>query len=233
MAHVFLTGGGRDPDGRHQADVPFAEAVMAMGCSHVALLVLDEGEKTIVEERAAALALVGLEPEVFLIGPGRPPVEVGGSRAVYVTGGLTPGYQAVLCLDRSWLPADAIYGGFSAGAAIAPEAALVGGWRMNGVSVWNEDNGEGLEQVEIRDGLGLLEPVVDVHCVQWGNLGRLVEVIRSGDGRSGWGLDEHTTLELRDGVPVAVHGEGVAWLVERLDNERVTVRPQRCGALQP
>jgi cyanophycinase len=232
MFHLFLIGGGHDPDGRHQTNVPFAEAVLATGRNDVALIVLDEGVNTKAEERTAALSLVGLQPEVFLVAPGRPPVEIGHPSSVYVTGGLTPGYQAALCPDTSWLPADAIYGGFSAGAAIAPEVALVGGWRMDGAPVCPEENGEGLEHVEIRSGLALLEPIIDVHCAQWGNLGRLVEVVRTGDGRPGWGLDEHTTLELRDGVPVAVHGDGAAWLVERLNDERVAVRPHRRGPLQ-
>lgn len=233
MSHVFLTGGGRDPDGSHRTDVPFAEAVLATGRNDVALLVLDEGEETYAGERAAALELVGLAPAVTIVAPGRPPTALGDVAAVYVAGGLTPGYQEALCPDPTWLPADAIYGGFSAGAAIAAEVALVGGWRMDGVQVCGEDSGEGLDDVEIRAGLALVEPVVDVHCAQWGNLGRLAEVVRAGDGRPGWGIDEHTTLELRDGVPVAVHGEGAAWHVERLGDDRVSVRPLHRGPVAP
>ena len=229
MSHVFLIGGGRDPDGAHRTNLPFAEAVRASGRDDVALLVLDEGEETGAEERAAALELVGLRPAVTIVAPGRPPAPLGDVGAVYVTGGLTPGYQEALCADPSWLPPSAIYGGFSAGAAIAAERALVGGWRLDGTQVCNEDNGEDLDDVEIRPGLGLVKPFVDVHCAQWGNLSRLAAVVRAGDGRPGWGIDEHTTLELRDGAPVAVHGEGAVWLVERLDAERVTVRALRAS----
>jgi cyanophycinase len=231
VSHLFLTGGGRDPDGSHGTNVAFAEAVRATGRDDVALIVLDEGEDTRADERAAALALVGLAPELYVVSPGRPPAGLGDVGAVYVTGGSTPGYQAALCPDPSWLPADAIYGGFSAGAAIAPGVALVGGGRLDGVPVCDEDVGEGLDAVEIRSGLALLEPVVDVHCAQWGSLARLAEVVRTGDGRPGWGLDEHTTLEVRDGVPVAVHGEGSAWEVRRLDGDQVSVRPRRDGPL--
>lgn len=231
MSHVFLIGGGRDPDGSHATNAAFARAVLATGREDVALIVLDEGEETNAGERAAALSLVGLTPEVHVVSPGSPPKGLGDVAAVYVTGGLTPGYQEALCPDPSWLPEDAIYGGFSAGAAIASEVALVGGYVMDGLQVCNEDNGEDLVEVDIRPGLALIEPIVDVHCAQWGNLGRLGEVVRAGDGRAGWGLDEHTTLELRDGVPIAVHGEGAAWLVERADDDTVTVRPHRRGAL--
>jgi cyanophycinase len=231
MSHVFLIGGGRDPDGSHATNAAFARAVLATGREDVALIVLDEGEDTNAEERADALARVGLTPEVHVVSPGSPPKGLAEVAAVYVSGGLTPGYQEALCPDPSWLPEDAIYGGFSAGAAIASEVALVGGYLMDGVPVCNEDNGEELVEVDIRAGLALIEPIVDVHCAQWGNLSRLAEVVRAGDGRAGWGLDEHTTLELRDGTPVAVHGEGSAWLVERVGDDAVTVRPHRSGTL--
>jgi cyanophycinase len=227
MSHVFLIGGGRDPDGAHRTNAAFAKAVLATGRREVALLVLEEGDDTPAQERAAALSLVGLAPEVHIVAPGRPPTGLGDFGAVYVTGGPTPGYQAALCPDPSWLPEDAIYGGFSAGAAIASEVALVGGWRMEGVPVGAEEIGEDLDEVEFRPGLALIEPVIDVHCTQWGTLTRLAEVIRTGDGRPGWGLDEHTTLELRDGEVVAVHGEGTAWFVERLDDDRVSLTPRR------
>lgn len=230
MSHLFLTGGGRDPDGSHRTNAPFARAVLATGAEDVALIVLDEGDDTRAGKRAAGLELVGLRPEVFLAAPGRPPRGVGDPAAVYVTGGPTPGCQEALCPDPSWLAPDAIYAGFSAGAAIAPEVALVGGWRVDGVPVCDEEAGEGLDEVDIRSGLALLEPVVDVHCAQWGTLTRLAEVVRAGDGRPGWGIDEHTTLELRDGAVAAVHGEGTAWRVERLDDGRVAVEPHRARA---
>jgi cyanophycinase len=205
--------------------------VLATGRSDVALIVLDEGEETGADARAEALALVGLEPQVHVVAPGRPPSDIGDVAAVYVTGGRTPGYQEALCPDSGWLPEDAIYGGFSAGAAIASEVALVGGWRLEGVQVCNEDNAEDLDDVELRPGLALVEPLIDVHCAQWGNLSRLAAVVLAGDGRPGWGIDEHTTLQFRDGAAVAVHGSGAAWRVERLDEGRVSVRPLPAGTL--
>lgn len=230
MAHTFLIGGGRDPQGEHGTSRPFADAVLATGRADVALLVLDEGEETGADERADALRAVGLEPQVTIVGPRRPVPAIGDVAGVYVAGGLTPGYQAALCPDPSWLPDpdDVIYGGFSAGAAIAAEVALVGGWRMDGVPVCNDDNGEDLDDVEIRPGLALVEPMIDVHCAQWGNLSRLAAVVAAGDGRLGWGIDEHTTLEFRDGAPVAVHGEGFAWRVTPAGAD-VAVRAFRPG----
>jgi len=230
MAQTFLIGGGRDPEGTHGTNRPFADAVLATGRADVALLVLDEGEQTDAEGRAEALRAVGLEPAVTIVGPDRPAPALGDVAAVYVAGGLTPGYQAALCPDPSWLPDpdEVIYGGFSAGAAIAAEVALVGGWRMEGVAVCNDDNAEDLDEIEIRPGLALVEPMIDVHCAQWGNLSRLAAVVAAGDGRLGWGIDEHTTLELRDGRALAVHGEGAAWRVTPAGGD-VAVRAFRAG----
>lgn len=223
MARTFLTGGGRDDINR-----PYAQAVLATGAGTVAVLVLDEGEGTDVVRWESALRVVGLEPEVTIVAPGAPVPPLGDVAAVYVAGGLTPGYQAALCPDPSWLPDDMIYGGFSAGAAIAAEVALVGGWRMDGAAVCTEDAGEDLDEVEIRPGLALIEAIVDVHCTQWGTLTRLAAVVAAGDGRPGWGLDENTTLEFRDGAPVAVHGAGAAWRVTPAGDD-IAVRAIRAG----
>ncbi|MCW2991306.1 MAG: hypothetical protein JWM73_1900, partial [Solirubrobacterales bacterium] len=73
MSHLFLIGGGRDPDGAHRTNSPFAEAVLATGRGDVALIVLDEGEDTNADERAAALVLVGLTPQIHVVSPGSPP----------------------------------------------------------------------------------------------------------------------------------------------------------------
>jgi cyanophycinase len=158
---------------------------------------------------------------------------VGDAAGVFVAGGLTPAYQEALCPDPSFLAPDAVYGGFSAGAAIAAEVAIVGGWRADGVAVCAEEAGEDLDELELRPGLALLPALVEVHCAQWGTLGRLVEVVATGDGRPGWGLDEHTTLEVRDGAAVAVHGAGAAWLVEPVagDDGAVTTRRMLAGPL--
>lgn len=148
-----------------------------------------------------------------LVAPGRPVPSPG--PVVYVAGGLTPAYQVALCAEPAWLDEVRLFGGFSAGAAIAPGAALVGGWRANGVPVCDDGAGEDLDEVEVRPGLGLLDGAVEVHCAQWGTLGRLVHAVAAQRAHEGWGLDEHTTLEVRDGRPIAVHGTGAAWRVRR------------------
>jgi cyanophycinase len=231
VSRAFLIGGGREPEPARLSHLPFADAVRAAGDDRVALIVLDEGDDTDVEGRATALERVGLTPDVHVVAPDRPPRPLGDITGVFVTGGTTPGYQEALCTDPSWLPPDAVYGGFSAGASIAAHQALVGGWMLGALAVCDSDVGEGLEAVELRPGLGLLDAHVDVHCAQWGTLARLVAVVEAGDGTPGWGIDEHTTLELRDGTAVAVHGAGAAWRVDRLDGGGAVVAPRRAGAL--
>ncbi|MDT0170881.1 Type 1 glutamine amidotransferase-like domain-containing protein [Pseudarthrobacter sp. BRE9] len=79
--------------------------------------------------------------------------------AVVVGGGLTPAYwealHPVAALIRGLIADGARYLGFSAGAMVAPEHALVGGYRINGVEVCGEECSEGLDSVDMREGLGL------------------------------------------------------------------------------
>jgi cyanophycinase len=143
----------------------------------------------------------------------------------YVAGGLTPEYQAVLTAGAP-VPPGVPYAGFSAGAAVAGERALVGGWRARigdaEVAVVDDGAGEDLELVEVRDGLGLVDVLADVHAAQWGTLGRLAHAVIA-EGREGWAIDEGTALELRDGAPATVHGIGAAARV-RPAGDGVTVR---------
>ena len=82
-----------------------------------------------------------------------------GVDAIVVGGGPTPvyaeGLRAAAPAIRQAVAAGAPYLGFSAGAMIAPERAIVGGYRVRGVEVCPEDASEGLGEVELREGLGL------------------------------------------------------------------------------
>ena len=72
------------------------------------------------------------------------------------------------------------YLGFSAGAAIAAERALVGGWRIGGVAVSPEEASEGLDELTVAPGIGLVDVAIDVHVAQWGTLSRLVAAVEAG-----------------------------------------------------
>lgn len=218
---AFLIGGGRDPDGVRASHAPFAAAVSG---GPVVVLMLDE-EGAEAERWTAALAGVGAESRVVVVSPGGPPApeHFEGAGGCYVAGGWTPGYQEVLA---GWSPPQLPYAGFSAGAAVAASRALVGGWRVGTLAVCSEDAGEDLDQVEVRDGLGLLDGPVDVHCAQWGTLPRLIAAVED----TGWGIDEHTALEVRDGIPVAVHGDGAVYRVRRTGDD-VALRAFTAGAI--
>ena len=85
-----------------------------------------------------------------------------------VGGGVTPWYldavdplvEEIRLLVTDGLP----YLGYSAGAMIAADRAIIGGWRINGVEVCPEDTGEDLDDVTVAEGLGLVDLAVDVHA---------------------------------------------------------------------
>jgi cyanophycinase len=227
---TFLIGGGRDPEGARAAHAPFAAAT---GDRPVLVYALDEGDGVDARRWEGQLRAAGAAgARVLAVSPERPadPADLEGAGGIYVAGGLTPGYHAVLVaggtawLDRArelGLP----YAGYSAGAAIAAAHAVLGGWRAGApgreVPVCDEDAGEDLDLLTTTPGLGLAEGVVEVHAAQWGTLGRALAAVRAGAGR-GVALDEHTTLEL-DGARARVHGAGAVHRLEALDGERVAV----------
>jgi cyanophycinase len=210
--HAFLIGGGRDEAAVLAAHRPFVAALDGP----VVCLALDEGPETQTARWEDNLRAAGVaDVRTVVISPSRPPVagDFEGAAGVYVGGGLSPGYQEVLAADSGWLRPDLVYAGFSAGAAVAARRALVGGWRAvvggTEVTVCDEDAGEDLDPVTVRQGLGAVDVLVDVHAAQWGTLGRLCHAVLA-EGVEGWAIDEGTTLECRDGRPVAVHGVGAA-----------------------
>lgn len=137
---------------------------------------------------------------------------------VFVGGGLTPAYHAAFRVVREALRERVAggmpYAGFSAGAAIAAERALVGGWLRGGVEVCSEDAGEELGELEVRPGLGLLGFAVDVHAAQWGTLSRLIAAVDAGLVTDGVAIDEHTALVISAQAAPAVRGSGQVWRAE-------------------
>ena len=218
---TFLIGGGRDSVAAHEA------FVRAAGGPVVAFA-LDEGWA----ETLAALAVP--LTRLVVVSPERPPVpaDLDGAAGVYVAGGLTPRYRDTLVdAGTGWLDAarDAglVYGGYSAGAAIAPVRALVGGWRAGyrgrDVQVCHEDCAENLDPVTVAPGLGLVPFLVEVHAAQWGTLHRLVYALHTAGVDEGWAVDEGTALEVGDGT-TTVHGTGAATRVRRVgDRVELTI----------
>ncbi|NUU51818.1 type 1 glutamine amidotransferase-like domain-containing protein [Curtobacterium luteum] len=136
--------------------------------------------------------------------------------ALVVAGGVTPDYldaiapivDQVRLLVSDGLP----YLGYSAGAVIAADRALVGGWRIGGVEICPEEASEGLDEVELREGLGLIDLTVDVHAAQAGTLARLIASAEAEFVAAGLAIDEDTTLVVGEGA-LEVRGTGSVWRV--------------------
>ena len=238
MGSVFLMGGGWDAAvlGRHLG----AFLAAAGPDPDVACLVVDEGAGHGQGEAtrwSAALTAAGPcrpRPVLVPVGGVLDPGALHGVDALLVCGGLTPAYAAALSPVaaelRAWLSTRP-YAGFSAGAAVAAQRALVGGWRHNSRPVCPEDAAEDLDEVSVVDGLGLVPHVVEVHCAQWGTLGRLLVATQGSQDRQGpkgtqvlgVGLDENTMLTVT-ATGTTVSGTGHAWVV-RADGS-VTARAE-------
>lgn len=133
-----------------------------------------------------------------------------------VGGGLTPAYLAAvqpLIDEIRLLVGDGLpYLGYSAGAMIAADRAIVGGWRMDGVPVCPAETAEDLDEVTVVEGIGLVDLAVDVHAAQWGTLGRLVAATEAGLVEGGVAVDEATVLVVNDGG-LRIAGAGNVWRV--------------------
>lgn len=138
-----------------------------------------------------------------------------GADGIFVGGGLTPGYHAAILPAagsiRDLVAAGVPYAGFSAGAMIAGRTALLGGWRSGGVPVCPEAAAEGLDELALAPGLGLVEPVVDAHAAQAGTLSRAVAVVAAGLATSSVAIDECTSVRF-SAAGVTAHGLGRAVL---------------------
>jgi cyanophycinase len=232
---IVLVGGGRDEAAASGIYTAFLDACTS-NRPIVACVIVDEGDGQEVFERFANLltAAGDCEPVPVLVPPDRgfDVAALQGSDALLVCGGLTPSYAAALApaagAIRERLDAGRPYAGFSAGAAIASDRAVVGGWLVDGVPVCHEDCAEDLDELAVVEGLGLVPFAVDVHCAQWGTLSRLVAAVCSGSVPAGIGLDENTALSVRDETAVVL-GLGAAWVVTPSGPGGATVRMVRSG----
>ena len=236
---VHLLGGGWEPATTAATYGPFLRS--AGDGAVVATLVLDEGDgseqfarwEEVLRRTGDCRPVPVLVPEGSVLDVGA----LGDADALLVCGGLTPAYAAALAPVaaevRGWL-ADGgrPYAGFSAGAAVAADPAVVGGWRSDGLAVCPEDAAEDLDDVTVTGGLGLVPWLVDVHCAQWGTLPRLVEAVRRAAGGAGVALDEGTAVHLGP-AGASVEGSGSAHCVVAAGSGAVTLTTVRGGQALP
>lgn len=147
---------------------------------------------------------------------------------IVVGGGPTPEYHRGL-QDAAPTISSAVAGGvpyvgFSAGAMVAADYALIGGRLMDGREVCSEEWSEGLEDVTFLPGLGLVPFAVDVHASQAGTLGRAISAVHSRLVDEAVAIDEDTAVVVQPGRQrnLRVMGKGNAWVVER-KGEQTTV----------
>lgn len=228
-ASVFLIGGGWTEAAFPLTYGRFAAAATAErgGPPRIACVLLDgeaDEREASFGRSAAAFAAVGV-PDLspVFVSAERPlrAEDVEGANGVFVAGGLTPAYHdAIVPSAADWLP-DLLergvpYAGFSAGAAIAPERSIVGGWKLRRgdrvLTICAEETSEDEEELAVRPGLGLVPFAVDVHASQWGTATRLLHAVRAGLVPHGWAIDEDTMLEVADAT-VTVRGFGSAYRV--------------------
>ncbi len=225
---VHLVGGGWSPEGDPAVTSTFlAEAAARAAGSgrmvpRVGVLLVVDGDTPSAAYRTgypeSLRAVASCDPIVTVLAAGETfaPHVLSDIDALVVGGGLTPAYHAAidpLVEEIRLLVADGLpYLGFSAGAMIAADRAIVGGWRINGIPVCPEETAEDLDEVTVVEGLGLVDLAVDVHAAQWGTLGRLVAATEAGLVDGGVAIDEKTVLVV-GGEGFAVFGEGSVWQV--------------------
>jgi cyanophycinase len=185
---VLLVGGG--DDAAEYASSYTAQLLRAAECEPTVSWV-DEGETF------ASSVLTGIDG--LLIGGGHTPS--------YLTA-VEPIIGEIRLLVSDNLP----YLGFSAGAMIAADRAIIGGWMVGDVAVSPEETGEDLDEVTIAEGIGLVDLAIDVHAAQWGTLSRLVAATEAGLIDGGVAIDEFTVLIVGDGE-LRVEGAGSVWKV--------------------
>lgn len=223
---IHLVGGGGAPEHMPTVIGPFIaeSAARAAGSARmlprvsVVLVDDDPAEPADAHRYLSMLTAAGAHEPVLTrvpAGGSCPSSVLTGIDGLLIGGGSTPAYHAALepLYDEiRLLVADGLpYLGFSAGAMIASEHALLGGWRVDGIAVCPEDAGEDLDEVTVVEGLGLVDLAIDVHAAQWGTLSRLVAAVESGLVPGGVAIDEDTTLVVGDALNVV--GAGNVWQV--------------------
>lgn len=239
MIPVFLIGGGWRVETFSQTYGRFLEAATQNAKRRIVIVVAEESESDAEAQflrfRKAfeAVGLNSADASGLIVSAAEPltaeKLIAAEPTGIFVCGGLTPDYYDALCRDKSWLAYltenKIPYAGFSAGASVAAEDAIIGGWRrkINNriVEAANENAGEDLDFLDVRKGLGLVSFAVDVHATQWGTLSRLVHAIDASLAPEGWAIDENTMLEIEESE-VCIYGAGNAYYVRR-ENEKITV----------
>lgn len=223
---VHLVGGGWPAAGdtavfgRFVAEATARAAAAGRAEPRIAVVAVRDGDAAAHAAKLVDAAAVagGFDPVVTAVGHGGevPQSAFAGVDGVLVGGGDAPAYREALEPRfgelRRLVAAGVPYLGYSAGAMIAAERALIGGRSIGGVVVAPETGDQGLDEITIAPGIGLVDVAIDVHVAQWGTLSRLVAAVEAGIADGGLGIDEATTLIVGEGG-LEVAGRGSVWRV--------------------
>jgi len=223
---VHLVGGGGEPEYDAEVFAAFRSEVIrqasAAGREEPIVAIIAVGQASAHAEELAASLGEDILARCTVLEPGDTVAltAIAAVDGIVVGGGVTPDYLAALLPGageiRRQVAAGVPYLGFSAGAMIAAERALIGGWRIGGVEVAPEPVAEGLDEITFAQGLGLLDVTVDVHAAQSGSLSRLIAATEAGLIDGGLGIDENTVLVVGEGA-LGVFGAGSVWRISQAD----------------
>jgi cyanophycinase len=245
---IHLVGGGWSPDSTEVYELFVAEAAtraarVGRRVPRIAVLIVVEDDVPSAEFRTGFPAMLAeaapCEPLVTEVVSSDvfETTVLSDIDGLLVGGGSTPAYfEAVVPLvdQVRLLVADGLpYLGFSAGAMIAADTAILGGYRIGDVEVCPQDASEGLDDITLVQGLGLVDLAVDVHAAQWGTLARLIAATEAGLVTGGVAIDEKTALVVGEGA-LRVLGSGSVWRVEpQLDADSGDITGVSVGTLGP
>jgi cyanophycinase len=230
---IFLAGAGPDYDAFPEVFEHFVEALRSsQGTERRALVALvvhsraRKPEEVIADYVRPLQKLISCEVVPVLLASGNPadPAVFSHADGIVVGGGLTPAYleglRACAGAVAARVAEGAPYLGFSAGAMIAPARGIMGGYRINSIEVCGEECSEELDEVDVRDGLGLIPFAVDVHAAQAGTLSRAVGAVAAGLVDRTVAVDENTAIFLADSgaADFDVMGSGNCWDIRRTDD---------------
>lgn len=236
---VTLVGGGPESVAGNDAVQVFAEECGRLGECHIGVVLAGDQSAaarflpeyaSVLPKSAGSLYPLPLDD----VWPSTLRLAVEQMDGLIVGGGPTPAYHRALAghsaVIRNRVRSGMPYLGFSAGAMVAAGTSIVGGHLSHGASVCPVESSEGLDEVSVLPGLGLVPWAVDVHAAQSGTIGRAIRVVTSGAASTAVAIDEGTSIvvDALDPQRVGLHGSGHTWWVDHLqDGTRVTPRSGR------
>ncbi|MFZ5825682.1 MAG: Type 1 glutamine amidotransferase-like domain-containing protein [Bacillota bacterium] len=228
MRRLFLHGGTFD--NFEATSAPFVEAAGGRS-ARIGLLFTFDWEPYLDRYRLPFLALGAAEVEVICPPKGGGALDAAALERIrsctglYMGGGDTRQYHAIYARGEARAAVREAYwrgipfGGFSAGALIAPAQCTIWGDRLttptNKLCLRGSEDGCE-DELLLGDGLGLIRDcLVEAHFSELGGFPRLVAAMERRPVRYGLGIDNPICLEIRDEQQIRVHGQGRAYVLER------------------